>query len=134
MNAEFLSKLKTHCDKYNIDIDILDENELLLIYNGTTFDLQYDETDSGIEIPLSITEINVKGKVYNYQYYSFVDEDYTDCYDTIDDAIDGVINAVVSSDVRKRTLRLLNSWESFIEDISEQDLNILVTYIKNKYD
>ena len=41
MEKEFLDKLKNRCDSLGIDIDILGDSELLLIYNGTTFNMQY---------------------------------------------------------------------------------------------
>ena len=40
MEQEFLDKLKNRCESLGIDIVILGDSELLLIYNGTTFNMQ----------------------------------------------------------------------------------------------
>lgn len=134
MEKEFLDKLKNKCDSLGIDIDTLGDSQLLLIYNGTTFDLQYYMWDNKLEIPLTIVSMIIKGKEYDCETYSFVDVDYTDSYDTVDDAVEEVINAVVKSDVRRKAVKIINSFESFIEDMKENDLNILLSYIKNNYD
>ena len=134
MEKEFLDKLKNKCDSLGIDIDILGDSELLLIYNGTTFDVQYYVYDNKLEIPLSIVSMSIKGKEYGYETYDFVDVDYTDSYDTVNDAVEEVIDTVVNSDDRRKVLKVINSFESFIEDMKQDDLDILLSYIRNKYD
>ena len=134
MEKEFLDKLKNRCNSLGIDIDILGDSELLLIYNGTTFNMQYYENNNKLEIPLSIVSMDIRGKDYGYEIYSFVDVDYTDSYDTVDEAVIEVVDAVVNSDNRRKVLRIVNSFESFIEDMKQDDLDILFSYIKNNYD
>lgn len=134
MEKEFLDKLKKRCDSLGIDIDISRDSEVLLIYNNTIFSMQYYMWDNKLEIPLSIVNMIIKGKEYDYETYSFVDVDYTDSYDTVDNAVEEVINAVVKSDVRRKAVKIINAFESFIEDMKENDLNILLSYIKNNYD
>lgn len=134
MEKDFLDKLKNRCGSLGIDIDILGDSEWLLIYNGTTFNMQYFEWDNKLEIPLSIVSMTIKGKEYRYETYSFVDIDYTDCYDTVDAAVEEVTDAVVNSDARRKALKVINSFDSFIEDMKQGDLNILLSYIKNNYD
>lgn len=133
-DKEFLDKLKNRCNSLGIDIDILGDSELLLIYNGTTFNMQYYVNNNKLEIPLSIVSMDIRGKEYGYETYSFVDVDYTDSYDTVDEAVIEVIDAVVNSDNRRKVLRIVNSFESFIEDMKQDDLDILFSYIKNNYD
>lgn len=134
MEKEFLNKLKNRCDSLGIDIDILGDSEWLLIYNGTTFNMQYFVWDNKLEIPLSIVSMIIKGKEYGYETYGFVDIDYTDYYDTVDVAVEEVTDAVVNSDARRKALKVINSFDSFIEDMKQGDLNILLSYIKNNYD
>lgn len=134
MEKEFLDKLKNKCDSLGIDIDILGDSELLLIYNGTTFNMQHYMWDDKLEIPLTIVNMLIKGKEYDYDTYSFVDVDYTDSYDTVDEAVEEVIDIVVNSDDRRKVVKVVNSFESFIEDMKEDDLEILLSYIKNNYD
>lgn len=134
MEKEFLDKLKKRCDTLGIDIDILGESEWLLIYNGTTFNMQFYVWDDKLEIPLSIVSMTIKGKEYGYETYGFVDIDYTDSYDTVNDAVEEVTDAVVNSDDRRKALKIINSFESFIEDMKQDDLDILISYIKNNYD
>ena len=134
MEKEFLDKLKNRCNSLGIDIDILGDSELLLIYNGTTFNMQYYVNNNKLEIPLSIVSMDIRGKEYGYETYSFVDVDYTDSYDTVDEAVIEVIDAVINSDNRRKVLRIVNSFESFIEDMKQDDLDILFSYIKNNYD
>lgn len=134
MEKEFLDKLKNRCDSLGIDIDILGDSTLLLIYNGTTFHMEYYVSDNKLEIPLSIVSMTIKGKRYGYETYSFVDVDYTDSYDTVDDAIVEVTDVVVNSNDRRNALRVINSFESFIEDMGQSDLDILLCYIRNNYD
>ena len=134
MEKEFLDKLKTRCNSLGIDIDILGDSELLLMYNGTTFDVQYFMYNNTLEVPLTIVSMTIKGKEYGYEDYDFVDVDYTDSYNTVDEAVDEVTDAVVNSDVRRKALKVINSFESFIEDMKQDDLDILLSYIKNNYD
>lgn len=134
MEKEFLDKLKTRCNSLGIDIDILGDSELLLIYNGTTFDVQYFMCNNKLEVPLTIVSMTIKGKEYGYEDYDFVDVDYTDSYNTVDEAVEEVTDAVVNSDVRRKALKVINSFESFIEDMKQDDLNILLSYIKNNYE
>ena len=134
MEKEFLDKLKTRCNSLGIDIDILGDSEILLIYNGTTFNMQYYVYNNKLEVPLSIVNMTIKGKEYRYEDYNFVDVDYTDSYNTVDEAVEEVTDAVVNSDVRRKALKVINSFESFIEDMKQDDLNILLSYIKTNYD
>ena len=134
MEKEFLDKLKTRCNSLGIDIDMLDDSELLVIYNGTTFDVQYFMSNNKLEVPLTIVSMTIKGKEYGYEDYDFIDVDYTDSYNTVDEAVEEVTDAVVNSDVRRKALKVINSFESFIEDMKQDDLNILLSYIKNNYD
>lgn len=134
MEKEFLDKLKSKCNSLGIDIDILGDSELLLIYNGTTFNMQYYMYNNKLEIPLSIVSMTIKGKEYGYETYSFVDIDYTDSYNTVDEAIEEVTDTVINSDNRRKVLKIISSFESFIEDMKQDDLDILLSYIKNNYD
>lgn len=134
MEKEFLDKLKSKCNSLGIDIDILGDSELLLIYNGTTFNMQYYMWNNKLEIPLSIVSMTIKGKDYGYEAYSFVDIDYTDSYDTVNEAIEEVTDVVVNSNDRRKVLKIINSFESFIEDMKQDELDILLSYIKNNYD
>ena len=134
MEKEFLDKLKNKCNSLGIDIDILGDSELLLIYNGTTFNMQYYMYNNKLEIPLSIVSMTIKGKEYGYETYSFVDIDYTDSYNTVDEAIEEVTDTVINSDNRRKALKIISSFESFIEDMKQDDLDILLSYIKNNYD
>lgn len=131
---EFLDKLKNRCDNLGINIDILTDSELLLIYNGTTFHMEYYIWNNKLEVPLSIVSMNIKGKEYRYETYNFVDIDYTDSYDTVDDAVEEITDIVVNSNNRRKVLKVVNSFESFIEDMKQDDLDILLSYIKNNYD
>ena len=134
MEKEFLDMLKNRCDILGIDIDILGDSEWLLIYNGTTFNMQFYVCDDKLEIPLSIVSMTIKGKEYDYGTYNFVDIDYTDSYDTVDTAVEEVTDTVINSDDRRKALKVINSFESFIEDMKQDDLDILLSYIKNNYD
>lgn len=134
MEKEFLNKLKNRCSSLGIDIDIIGDSALLLIYNGTTFHMEYFVNNNKLEIPLSIVSIAIKGEEYGYEDYDFVDVDFTDSYDTVNEAIEEVTDAVVNSDVRRKALKVINSFESFIEDMKQDDLNILLSYIRNNYD
>ena len=134
MEKEFLEKLKNRCNSLGIDIDILGDSELLLIYNGTTFDVQYFMYNNTLEVPLTIVSMTIKGKEYGHEDYDFVDVDYTDSYNTVDEAVEEVTDAVVNSDVRRKALKVINSFESFIEDMKQDDLKILLSYVKNNYD
>lgn len=78
--------------------------------------------------------MNIKGKEYGYETYNFVDIDYTDYYDTVDDAVEEITDIVVNSNNRRKVLKVVNSFESFIEDMKQDDLDILLSYIKNNYD
>ena len=125
MEKEFLDKLKSKCNSLGIDIDILGDSELLLIYNGTTFNMQYYMYNNKLEIPLSIVSMTIKGKEYGYETYSFVDIDYTDSYNTVDEAIEEVTDTVINSDNRRKVLKIISSFESFIEDMKQDDLKVL---------
>ena len=131
---EFIDKLKNKCDNIGINVDILADSELLLIYNGTTFYMEYYIYNNKLEVPLSIVSMNIKGKEYGYETYSFVDVDYTDSYDTVDNAVEEIIDIVVNSNNRRKALKVINSFESFIEDMKQDDLDILLSYVKNNYD
>ena len=134
MEKEFFTELKKNCNTHGIDIDIICDEEIQLIYNGTTFDVQCCECDGKLEIPLSIVSMSIKGKDYDYDVYSFVDIDFTDTYSTVNEAVEDVIDVVLNSDDRRKALKVINSFESFVEDMKEDDLNILLSYIKNNYD
>ena len=115
---ELLDKLKNRCDSLGIDINIVGESDLLLIYNGTTFYMEYYIYNNKLEVPLSIVSMNIKGKEYGYETYNFVDIDYTDSYDTVDNAVEEITDIVVNSNNRRKALKIINSFESFIEDNS----------------
>ena len=134
MEKEFFTELKKNCETHGIDIDIICDEEIQLIYNGTTFDVQCCEFDGKLEVPISIVSMSIKGKDYDWETYSFVDIDFTDTYNTVNEAVEDVIDIVVNSDDRKKVLKIINSFESFIEDMPEDDLEVLISYIKNKYD
>ena len=134
MEKEFFTELKKNCNIHGIDIDIICDEEIQLIYNGTTFDVQCCEYDGKLEIPISIVSMSIKGKDYDWETYSFVDIDFTDTYDTVNEAVEDVIDIVLNSDDRRKVLKIINSFESFIEDMTEDDLEVLISYIKNTYD
>ena len=134
MEKEFFTELKKNCNIHGIDIDIIYDDEIQLIYNGTTFDVQCYEFDGKLEVPISIVSMSIKGKDYDYDVYSFVDIDFTDSYNTVNEAVEDVIDIVLNSDDRRKVLKVINSFESFIEDMSKDDLGVLISYIKNQYD
>lgn len=134
MEKEFFTELKKNCNIHGIDIDILCDEEIQLIYNGTTFDVQCYEYDGKLEVPISIVNMSIKGKDYDYNVYSFVDIDFTDTYNTVNEAVEDVIDIVLNSDDRRKALKVINSFESFIEDMKQDDLDILLSYIRNNYD
>lgn len=134
MEKEFFTELKKNCNIHGIDIDILCDEEIQLIYNGTTFDVQCYEYDGKLEVPISIVSMSIKGKDYDYDVYSFVDIDFTDTYNTVNEAVEDVIDIVLNSDDRRKALKVINSFESFIEDMKQDDLDILLSYIRNNYD
>ena len=78
--------------------------------------------------------MSIKGKDYDYNVYSFVDIDFTDTYNTVNEAVEDVIDIVLNSDDRRKALKVINSFESFIEDMKQDDLDILLSYIRNNYD
>ena len=134
MEKEFFTELKKKCNIHGIDIDIICNEEIQLIYNGTTFDVQCCEFDGKLEVPITIVNMSIKGRDYDWQTYSFVDIDFTDTYNTVNEAVEDVIDIVLNSDDRRKVLKVINSFESFIEDMSEDDLGVLISYIKNTYD
>ena len=134
MEKEFFTELKKKCNIHGIDIDIICDEEINLIYNGTTFDVQCCEYDGKIDVPISIVSMSIKGKDYDWETYSFVDIDFTDTYNTVNEAVEDVIDIVLNSDDRRKVLKIINSFESFIEDMPEDDLDVLISYIKNTYD
>lgn len=133
MEKEFFTELKKNCNIHGIDIDILCDEEIQLIYNGTTFDVQCCEYDGKLEVPFTIVSMSIKGKDYDYDVYSFVDIDFTDTYNTVNEAVEDVIDVVLNSDDRRKALKVINSFESFIEDMKQDDLDILLSYIRNNY-
>ena len=133
MEKEFLEKLKKNCNIHGIDIDIICDEEIQLIYNGTIFDVQFYEDNGKLEVPLSIVCMIIRGKEYNWETYPFVDIDFSDSYDTVDDAIENVIDVVLNSDDRRKVLKIINSFETYIEDMKQEDWGILLSYIKNNY-
>lgn len=142
MEKEFFTELKKNCNIHGIDIDIIHDNvdvecddEIFLIYNGTTFEVQFYEIDEKLQVSVYITCMNIKGKEYDYETYNFVDKFLLeDAYDTTNDAVEDVIDIVINSDDRRKVLKIINSFESFIEDMEQDDLDILLSYIENKYD
>jgi hypothetical protein len=142
MEKDFFTALKKNCNIHGIDIDVIHDNvgvecddEILLIYNGTTFEVTFIEDNGKLEVNVSITNMSIKGKDYNYDTYSFVDKYLLDdTYDTVNDAVEQVIDIVINSDDRRKLLKIINSFESFIEDMEQDDLDILLSYIENKYD
>ena len=134
MEKEFFAKLKKNCNIHGIDIDIICDEEIQLIYNGTIFDVQCCEYDGKLEVPLSIVSMSIKGKDYDYDVYNFVDIDFTDTYNTVDEAVEDVIDVVLNSDDRRKVLKIINSFETYIEDMKQEDWEILLSYIKNNYE
>jgi hypothetical protein len=134
MEKKFFTELKKNCNIHGIDIDIICDEEILLIYNGTTFDVQGYELDGKLEVPLSIVTMSIKGKDYDWETYSFVDIDFTNTYNTVDEAVEDVIDVVLNCGERRRVLKIINSFESFIEDMPKDDVETLISYIKNQYD
>lgn len=134
MEKEFFTELKKKCNIHGIDIDIICDEEINLIYNGTTFDIQCYENNGKLEVPFSIVSMSIKGKDYYYDTYSFADIDFTDTYNTVNEAVEDVIDIVIKSDDRRKILKIINAFESFIEDMPEKDLEILIDYVKKNYD
>ena len=132
MEKEFFTELKKNCIIHGIDI--LCDEEIQLIYNGTTFDVQGYELDGKLEVPLSIVTMSIKGKDYDWETYSFVDIDFTNTYNTVDEAVEDVIDIVLNCGERRRVLKIIKSFESFIEDMPKDDVETLISYIKNNYD
>lgn len=135
MVKEFLNRLIENCKTHNIDIDMTWEEEIQLAYNGIIFDLQcFESHDNKLEVPLTVVSMLINGEEYNYERYDFVDIDYSSSYDTVDEAITEVMDAILNCDARRKIVKIINSFESFIENMSEKDLKILMSYIKNTYD
>lgn len=135
MEKEFLTRLTESCKINNIDMDKFCDEEIQLTYNGITFDLQYFMSyDNKLEVPLTIVSMLIKGKEYRYEEYDFIDIDYSSSYDTVEEAIIEVMDAILNCDARRKILKIINSFESFIEDMPEKDLKILTSYIKSHYD
>ena len=134
IEKEFFTELKKKCNIHGIDIDIICDEEIQLIYNGTTFDVQCCEIDGKLDIPISIVNMSIKGKDYDWETYSFVDKDFSDTYNTGNEAVEDVIDIVLNSDDRRKVLKVINAFESFVEDMSEDDMGVLISYIKNTYD
>jgi hypothetical protein len=78
--------------------------------------------------------MSIKGKDYDWETYSFVDIDFTATYNTVDEAVEDVIDVVLNCGERRRVLKIINSFESFIEDMPKDDVETLISYIKNQYD
>ena len=138
MEKDFLNKLKTKCNKNNIDLDVESEEvgniQLNLTYNGTVFNLQCYEYNNKLETSFAIITLFIKGREYNCEDYSFVDIDYSDVYDTVDNAISEIMDTILNCNVRRMALRIINSFESFIEGMSEEEMDVLLSYIPRKYD
>lgn len=134
MEKEFWKELKNKCSELRIDFDKFDKSNVHLMYNGTTFDIQCcEEKDNKLYVPLSILCMTIKGKEYSYEDYEFVDVNFTESYDKVNDAVDEVINTVINSNIRRKVLKVINSFESFIENMKPDDLKILLSYIKRNY-
>ena len=138
MEKEFLNKLKIECNKNNIDLDVESEKQgdiqLNLTYNGAVFNLQCYEHKNKLYATFTIITLFIKGSEYNYEDYSFVDKDYSDVYDTVDNAISEIIDTILNCNVRRTALRIINNFESFIEDMSDEEMDILLSYISRQYD
>jgi hypothetical protein len=133
MNAEFLKKLEEACLKNSIDITENWGEELILMYRGTTFNLQCWEEEDGLNTSLTVTDVIVKGKTFNYQTYPFIDVDLSGKPSTnIDDVLYEIIEAILDCNIRQRVVKLVNMWDSFIEDIPLEDQEMLKSYIKYK--
>ena len=102
MEKEFFTELKKKCNIHGIDIDIICDEEINLIYNGTTFDVQGYELDGKLEVPISIVNMSIKGRDYDWETYNFVDIDFTDTYNTVNEAVEDVIDIVLNSDDRRK--------------------------------
>lgn len=133
MNAEFLKKLEEACLKNSIDIIENWGEELILMYRGTTFNLQCWEEGDELNTSLTVTEVIVKGKTFDYQTYPFIDRDLSgESSNNIDDVIYEIIEAILDCDIRQRVVKLVNLWDSFIDDIPLEDQEMLKSYIKYK--
>ena len=44
------------------------------------------------------------------------------------------MDAILNCDARRKIVKIINSFESYIEDMTEKDLKILFSYIRNTYD
>ena len=133
MNAEFLKKLEEACLKNSIDITENWGEELILMYRGTTFNLQCWEDEDGLNTSLTVTEVIVKGKTFDYQTYPFIDRDLSgESSNNIDDVIYEIIEAILDCDIRQRVVKLVNLWDSFTDDIPLEDQEMLKSYIKYK--
>lgn len=131
MNAEFLKKLEEACLKNSIDIIENWGDELILMYKGTTFNLQCWEEGDELNISLTVTEVIVKGKTLNYQTYSFINLDLSgEPSNNIDDVLYETIEAILDCDIRQKVVKLVNLWDSFIEDIPLEDQELIKSYIK----
>lgn len=131
MEEEFWKELKSKCSELGIDFDEFDKSDVHLMYNSTTFDVQCYEEDNKLYVPSSIVCMTIRGKEYGFEDYEFVDIDFTETYDSVSDAVEEVIDAVVNSNHRRKALKVINSFESFIEDMKQDELDILLSYIKN---
>lgn len=131
MNAEFLKKLEEDCLKNSIDIIANWGEEFILMYRGTTFNLQCWEEKDELNTSLTVTEVIVKGKTLNYQTYPFIDLDLSGKpSNNIDDVLYEIIEAILDCDIRQRVVKLVNLWDSFIGDIPLEDQEMLKSYIK----
>lgn len=137
MEKEFLNKLKTECSKNNIDLDVESEEQgdiqLNLTYNGTVFNLQCYEHNNKLDAMFTIITLFIKGREYYYEECNFVDKDYSNVYDTVDNAISEIIDTILNCNVRRTALRIINTFESFIEDMSDEEMDILLSYISRTY-
>lgn len=133
MNAEFLKKLEEACLKNSIDIIENWGEELILMYRGTTFNLQCWEEGDELNTSLTVTEVIVKGKTFDHQTYPFIDRDLSgESSNNIDDVIYEIIEAILDCDLRQNVVKLVNLWDSFIEDIPLEEQEMLKSYIKYK--
>lgn len=131
MNVEFLKKLEQICLENSIDIIENWGDEFILMYKGTTFNLQCWEDEEGINTVLTVSEVIVKGKTFSYQTYPFIDiELNSGVSNNIDNILYETIDSILGCNIRQRIVKLVNLWESLIDDLPLEDQEILKSYIK----
>ena len=134
MNLEFYKKLIEICSKERIDISNDCEDYVTLSYLYMDFAVEYYMYEGSFYVNGGLTSVYVKGKDYDYNDYSIIGmyELKDSKYNSVDEAVNEVIDFVKNCDVRKRMLSAINSIESLLEDSEEKQF--LIEYIKSSYD